>query len=168
MKRVVIESPLAARDGWSMSKHIKYARECLADSLERGEAPIASHLLYPRGVGGPLDDGDEEQRHRGIYAGLAWAERADLAVFYLGMGESPGMQAARLFYRDHDIPTEDRCDGIEAPCRHCRMSGRTSGYPKYTRCKVCKGTGWVDPAKGCRDECCQAAPPSTATPLPRR
>ena len=42
MRRVIIESPYAG----FVKRNEDYARECLRDSLMRGEAPIASHLLY--------------------------------------------------------------------------------------------------------------------------
>lgn len=167
MKLVVIESPLAAGRGWNMQHHTKYARLCLRDSLERGEAPIASHLLYPRSAGGPLSDLDEEERHRGIFASLAWAARADLGVFYMAMGESPGMTAARAFYRDHGIATVDRL-GKWMPCRHCRMTGweprDTPLYKRSKRCRFCNPDGTYDQSVGfgvvlvsrrCRGRCCR-------------
>lgn len=57
-------------------------------ALARGEAPIASHLLYPQ----VLDDADPFQRQQGIAAGLAWAAVADATVVYLVHGISAGMQ----------------------------------------------------------------------------
>jgi len=42
MKKVIIESPYAG----NIEQNIKYRlRACLKDSLTRGEAPLASHLL---------------------------------------------------------------------------------------------------------------------------
>lgn len=83
---VIIESPFAG----NVTRNIDYARECLADSLKRGEAPIASHLLYTQP--GVLDDDDPEQRRLGIEAGHAWMRAADAVVFYVDLGMSPGMQ----------------------------------------------------------------------------
>jgi hypothetical protein len=57
-------------------------------ALARGEAPIASHLLYPQ----VLDDADPFQRQQGIAAGLAWGVVADVTVVYLVHGISAGMQ----------------------------------------------------------------------------
>lgn len=181
MKRVVIESPCAARDGWNRQHHLKYARLALRDSLSRGEAPIASHLLYPRTAGGPLNDLVPEERHQGIYAGLAWAAMAELAVFYVAMGESPGMAAAREFYRDNGIPTADRL-GKWMPCRHCRMSGwekdPRASYKRSRHCRFCCPTGTYDGDVGlgvvlvqdrCREKCCEiAAPKPTPPDLPVR
>ena len=42
MKLVIIESPYAG----DIEKNVAYARDCVRDSLMRGEAPYASHLLY--------------------------------------------------------------------------------------------------------------------------
>ena len=70
MKRVILESPYAAATSEIVERNIDYAREALRDSLLRGEAPIASHLLYTqRGV---LNDRIPEERALGILAGLSW------------------------------------------------------------------------------------------------
>ena len=42
MRLVILESPYAG----DVAANVKYARRCVRDSLSRGEAPIASHLLY--------------------------------------------------------------------------------------------------------------------------
>lgn len=87
MKRLVIlESPFAG----DVDRNIAYARRCLLDSLQRNEAPIASHLLYTK----VLDDTIPEHRKLGIESGLAWLEIADAMVVYTDLGISPGMQAA--------------------------------------------------------------------------
>jgi hypothetical protein len=83
MRLVIVESPLAG----DVEKNLAYARAALADCLARGEAPFASHLLYPQ----VLDDLVPEQRTQGIEAGLAWGERADATVVYTDLGESFGM-----------------------------------------------------------------------------
>lgn len=88
MKLVIIESPYAG----DIARNIQYARACVADSLRRGESPIASHLLYT--LPGILDDADPAQRVLGISAGLAWRKCADCTVFYIDLGWSPGMQSA--------------------------------------------------------------------------
>ena len=91
MKKVIIESPYAG----DIERNIKYARVCLKDSLNRNEAPLASHLLYTQE--GVLDDTVESERMQGINAGLAWLEVADLHVFYIDYGMSKGMENARSF-----------------------------------------------------------------------
>jgi hypothetical protein len=84
MKRVIIESPFAG----DVALNQTYALRCLLDSLERGdEAPLASHLLYTQ----VLDDKVPEQRQRGINAGVAWYEVAEICAVYIDYGITPGM-----------------------------------------------------------------------------
>ena len=56
----------------------------------RGEAPIASHLLYTQP--GVLDDNNPIERVRGIEAGLAWRKVAMASVVYTDRGVSAGME----------------------------------------------------------------------------
>lgn len=56
----------------------------------RGEAPIASHLLYTQP--GILRDSSQKERLWGIEAGLAWAEMAEATVIYVDRGVSNGMK----------------------------------------------------------------------------
>ena len=102
MKRVILESPYAG----DVERNIQYARECLKDSLKRGEAPIASHLLYTQK--GVLDDNIPEERKLGIDAGLAWKEVADLHVFYIDFGMSKGMKYASKYAKEQKTNTEYR------------------------------------------------------------
>jgi len=107
MKRVILESPYAG----NIERNIRYARACVRDSLLRGEAPIASHLLYTQE--GILRDEITEERQHGIDAGLAWKDVADLHVFYIDLGMSKGMQHAMKFATEHDVSVEQRhLDGI--------------------------------------------------------
>lgn len=87
MLNVIIESPFAASDACTQDEHVIYARRCLADSFERGEAPFASHLLYPQ----VLDDSHGPSREYGIHAGLAWQWAADILAVYTDYGISDGM-----------------------------------------------------------------------------
>lgn len=96
MRRVILESPYAANpNSWLPSfiqrwQNRRYARACVRDSLARGEAPIASHLLYTqRGI---LRDNVASERQWGIDAGLAWREVAAYSVVYVDRGTSNGMQ----------------------------------------------------------------------------
>lgn len=88
MKRVLLESPYA---GNVLGRWInrRYARRCVRDSLSRGEAPIASHLLYTQP--GILRDEVPAERQWGIDAGLAWKVVADASVVYVDRGISNGM-----------------------------------------------------------------------------
>lgn len=73
-----------------IDRNVRYARRALLDSLERGEAPYASHLLYTQ----VLEDSTPEQRQHGLEAGWAWQSSADAIVVYTDFGVSDGMQAA--------------------------------------------------------------------------
>lgn len=86
MKLVILESPYAG----DITKNIQYARRCVRDSLLRGEAPIASHLLYTQE--GILRDDIPQERNHGINAGLAWKLVADATVVYADLGITSGMQ----------------------------------------------------------------------------
>lgn len=86
MKLVILESPYAGH----IEENVTYARACVRDSLSRGEAPIASHLLYTQP--GILRDEVADERQWGIDAGLAWAGKADSTVVYTDRGISRGME----------------------------------------------------------------------------
>lgn len=85
MRLVILESPYAG----DVDTNVDYARSCLRDCLMRGEAPIASHLLYTQD--GVLDDRDPTERTLGIAAGLAWGRAAQATVVYQDRGISRGM-----------------------------------------------------------------------------
>lgn len=102
MKLVVVESPYAG----DIAANVEYARACMRDCLERGEAPIASHLLYTQP--GVLRDDLPEERQLGIDAGLAWGAKADLVAFYVDRGWSPGMIAAREHWLRVGVRIESR------------------------------------------------------------
>jgi hypothetical protein len=102
MIRVILESPYAG----DIQRNIEYARMAVRDSLSRGEAPIASHLLYTQE--GILKDEIPEERQWGIDAGLAWKEVAEKHVFYVDYGYSRGMEYAKQYATNNDIPTEER------------------------------------------------------------
>lgn len=100
---VIIESPFAG----DIKANKKYARACMADAIERGEAPFASHLLYTQP--GVLRDRNPEERLLGIQLGFAWGTHAHMIAFYVDLGWSSGMRAAREYWDAYtDIPTEIR------------------------------------------------------------
>ncbi len=86
MPLVMIESPYAG----DVETNIKFARACMRDSLDRGEAPLAMHLLYTQE--GILDDDIPKQRELGIVAGLSWGRHADKTVVYTNLGITAGME----------------------------------------------------------------------------
>ena len=100
MKLVVIESPYAG----DVHKNLNYARAAMLDCLSRGEAPLASHLLYTQ----VLDDEDPNERYRGIKAGLAWGQHADLVAVYADRGISTGMKMGIEAAKYDGIPIEYR------------------------------------------------------------
>lgn len=82
---VILVSPYAG----DVPKNVDYARACMADSLARGEAPFASHLLYTQA--GVLDDGVLAEGYQGMRAGWSWGRYAKRVVVYTDLGISEGM-----------------------------------------------------------------------------
>jgi hypothetical protein len=105
MRLIIIESPYAG----DIDVNIKYARRCVGDSLSRGEAPIASHLLYTQP--GILRDNVPEERQLGIGAGLAWLVVAQACVVYTDLGISKGMEYGIAAAKSAGIPIEYRSIG---------------------------------------------------------
>ena len=102
---VILESPYAG----DVEANVAYARRCLRDSLLRGEAPIASHLLYTQP--NVLDDDVPAERRQGIDAGLAWRRVAEASVVYTDRGISTGMQYGIAAAEQAGIPVEYRSIG---------------------------------------------------------
>lgn len=97
---VIIESPYSG----DVERNEEYGRACLEDSLRRGEAPIASHLLYTQ----VLDDRWPPDREMGIEAGLAWYRVAEKCVVYTDLGMSRGMTEGVARAQGHGVPVEYR------------------------------------------------------------
>lgn len=87
INQVQIESPFNAPTRSGIITNVAYALLAMRDSLNRGEAPFASHLLYTL-VG---NDNDPYERELGILAGLAIGQKADATAVYTDLGISPGM-----------------------------------------------------------------------------
>lgn len=102
MRLVIIESPYAG----DIEANVKYARRCVRDSLLRGEAPIASHLLYTQP--GVLRDDVPEERQHGIDAGLAWRSVAEASIIYIDRGISAGMRYGIAAAEEAGKPIEYR------------------------------------------------------------
>lgn len=102
MRRVCLESPYAG----NIANNIAYARACIRDCLDRGEAPIASHLLFTQE--GILRDYIASERELGINAGFAWQNCADAVVVYTDFGVSGGMALAIDRAEYYKIPVEYR------------------------------------------------------------
>lgn len=86
MRKVIIESPFAG----DVERNKTYLQRCIRDCIQRGESPYASHQMLTDA----LDDLDPEERKAGIEAGFAWADDADLVVFYTDYDISEGMMKA--------------------------------------------------------------------------
>ena len=108
MNRVILESPYAG----NVDLNTRYARLCVKDSLSKGEAPLASHLLYTQ----MLDD--DEEREWGINAGLEWLKGAEYTVVYTDLGVSDGMKRGIEAAYAAGLPVEWRRLG----CSGCFMS----------------------------------------------
>lgn len=106
MRLVILETPFAAPTPEGIEENIAYAKRCLKDCLLRGEAPIASHLLFTQP--GVLDDTKPEERALGIGAGHAWYRTAEAAVVYIDRGISRGMQAGVEAAKAAGVPVELR------------------------------------------------------------
>ncbi len=102
MRLVIVESPFAG----DVEENVAYARRAVRDSLRRGEAPIASHLLYTQP--GILNDQIPAERALGIDAGLAWRGVAAASVVYCDRGISRGMEYGIEAARSAGIPVEYR------------------------------------------------------------
>lgn len=103
-KLVSLESPYAG----DIARNTIYAQRALRDSIIRGEAPLASHLIYPQ----VLNEHDPEERNLGIILGYAWMNWADAVVFYTDYGWSSGMIAARNKAAELEIEIIERQIGL--------------------------------------------------------
>jgi len=104
MRKVIVESPFAAEDADGFALRRRYLLAALRDCLLRGEAPFASHGIYP----GALDDADSAERELGIAAGFAWHDAADAVVVYIDLGISRGMAQGIAAAKKRFLPVEER------------------------------------------------------------
>lgn len=102
LPKVIIESPFAG----DVEGNITYARRAVKDSVHRGEAPIASHLLFTQP--GILNDDDPDERLLGCEAGWAWLRVADKMAVYADRGISSGMRMAIELAKQTGLPIEYR------------------------------------------------------------
>jgi len=87
---VILESPYDGETRFEIALNVKYARKCMRDCLDRGEAPFASHLLYTQP--GILNDAVLNERKKGIEAGLIWGKFAKKTVVYCDREVTGGMK----------------------------------------------------------------------------
>lgn len=106
MRIVVLESPFAGKGPTAIHRWFdarrkrRYARDALWDCLNRGEAVVASHLLYTQ----VLDDRDSVDRHMGVTAGHEFFRVCDLVVVYTDLGISQGMKQGMAAAHAEGIP----------------------------------------------------------------
>jgi hypothetical protein len=105
MRLVILETPYTG----DIDTNVEYARRCLGDCLRRGEAPIASHLLFTQP--GVLKDDVPEERKLGIGAGHAWYRVAEASVVYTDRGMSSGMKVGIEVAERLGVPVEYRSLG---------------------------------------------------------
>lgn len=104
---VVIESPYAG----DVKRNRAYLEICIRNSVYRGETPYASHKMLTDA----LDDSIPEERDLGIACGLELRRRADLRVFYIDLGWSGGMLAAKKLYDAEGLEYEERKINLIVP-----------------------------------------------------
>lgn len=98
--KVVIESPYSG----DIKANEAYARKCLKDSLDKGESPLAFHLLYTQ----VLDDTKPEERQLGIQTSFEWHKDADLLAVYFDNGITTGMEWAISIAKTNNVKIEYR------------------------------------------------------------
>lgn len=104
MRRVIIESPYNATTTEGVKANIEFVRACCLDATRRGEVPFASHLFFTQF----LNDQDPAEHKLGIEMGYDFWEKADLIVFYMDRGMSPGMKEALAKAFTEGKPYEQR------------------------------------------------------------
>ena len=107
MKRVLIESPFKAPTADLSILYSQYLARAIHDCFKRNEAPFASHGFYTLF----LNDTIDEERRKGICAGFAWGEAAELVAVYVDYGISNGMKAGISKWKQIGIPFETRLIG---------------------------------------------------------
>lgn len=133
MRLVILESPLAG----DIAANVRFAKQAVRDCLARGEAPLASHLLFVQP--GVLQDGVAEERQIGMAAGWAWYScPTATAVFYMNRGMSSGMLGALDVAGVQKTPIEFRyLDPVKAAADRIH-----DGRPLW------KAAAFTPPAKG--------------------
>lgn len=113
--RVLIESPFGRNPDGSRClpaeyrRNTRYACRAIKDSLKRGEAPFAPHVLYPL----VLNDIDDEERQMGMEAGFAWGEVAEFVAVYDDLGITAGMRVGIDRWRRLGLPIIHRDIGVK-------------------------------------------------------
>ena len=121
MELVIIESPWKANSAAIQLRNRLYAIKAMQDSIQRKEAPYASHLLYTQF----LTEEIEHERNLGIEMGLLWAQKAEKTVVYDDLGITSGMtfgirraikEGRPVEFRSLEKPTDTGTDALVMLC----------------------------------------------------
>lgn len=104
--RVMLESPVAGNSSTAVGLNRLYAHEALRDSLLRGEAPMAAHLLYAQSF--VLDQENPDERELIALAGASWLPLVERVVVYVDRGITPCMEAGIRRAKELGVPVEER------------------------------------------------------------
>ena len=105
MKTVFVCSPYRG----DTENNLKLARRVCRKAVNEGYAVICPHLLYPQF----LSDDDENEREKGLKAGLNALEKAD-ELWIVGSNISPGMSREIARASELGIPDKCVCDPLIA------------------------------------------------------
>ena len=125
MLRVIIESPFKGDTEEQIQRNIGYLHRCLRDSLDRHEAPFASHAIYTQ----VLDDNKPAERRQGINAGFAWGRVGEIVAVYLDFGVTHGMMEGIERAKENEIYVSYRTIGEQpCDCLYCQQIARWARY----------------------------------------
>lgn len=129
MRLVAILSPFSGNE----RRNKAYAQRALLDSIRRGEAPFASHLLYPQVLSERPKD-----RASGMACGQAWLAVVDAAVVYGDLGMSSGMLDEIAVAREAGIEVEIRMIGKAKRGKRAKKAPETKEAPPPAKKKAAK------------------------------
>lgn len=101
---IIIESPYIGKSTNELVRNRNYLKECILDSISRGEAPFAGHGFYTQ----YLNDRDPRSRALGMRLSRTFLYKAALVAVYLDYGWTPGMRVGVDLARRHAVPVEER------------------------------------------------------------
>lgn len=104
MKPVFICSPYSGPTPAAIQANVQYARNCMLNSIDRGEAPYVPHLLYTQ----VLDDNAAAHRQYGTDAALRYLDLIKFLAVYTDFGLSRGMEREIRHARDFGYQIEYR------------------------------------------------------------
>lgn len=96
----IIATPYSAPTQALKARNIAYARFCLMHSIDKGEIPFASHLLYTQ----VLNDDQPSERALGVKLSKAFFYNAKRLAVYEDLGRSPGMTEEIVLAKSLDLP----------------------------------------------------------------